>query len=69
MKELSQKEFRDIMIMSKNEIAMPRDEAIKREFAVNEARLLQRGEKRITGPARDLLVKRQEQLLREIARC
>ena len=66
---MKQGEFRDIMIMSKNEIATPRDEAIKREFAVNEARLLQRGEKRITGHQRDLLVKRQEELLRELARC
>ena len=66
---MKQGEFRDIMIMSKNEIAMPRDEAIKREFAVNEARLLQRGDKRITGHDRDLLVKRQEELLREMARC
>ena len=66
---MKQGEFRDIMIMSKNEIATPRDEAIKREFAVNEARLLQRGDKRITGHDRDLLVKRQEELLREMARC
>jgi hypothetical protein len=66
---MKQGEFRDIMIMSKNEIAMPRDEAVKREFAVNEARLLQRGDKRIAGRDRDLLVKRQEQLLREMARC
>ena len=66
---MKQGEFRDIMIMSKNEIAMPRDEAIKREFAVNEARLLQRGDKRLTGHDRDLLVKRQEELLREMARC
>lgn len=66
---MKQGEFRDIMIMSKNEIATPRDEAIKREFAVNEARLLQRGDKRLTGHDRDLLVKRQEELLREMARC
>lgn len=66
---MKQGEFRDIMIMSKNEIAMPRDEAVKREFAVNEARLLQRGDKRLTGHDRDLLVKRQEELLREMARC
>ena len=66
---MKQGEFRDIMIMSKNEIAMPKDEAIKREFAVNEARLLQRGDKRLTGHDRDLLVKRQEELLREMARC
>ena len=66
---MKQGEFRDIMIMSKNDIAMPKDEAIKREFAVNEARLLQRGDKRITGHDRDLLVKRQEELLREMARC
>lgn len=66
---MKQGEFRDIMIMSKNEIATPRDEAIKREFAVNEARLLQRGDKRISGHDRDLLVKRQEELLREMARC
>ena len=66
---MKQGEFRDIMIMSKNDIAMPKDEAIKREFAVNEARLLQRGDKRLTGHDRDLLVKRQEELLREMARC
>ena len=66
---MKQGEFRDIMIMSKNDIAMPKDEAVKREFAVNEARLLQRGDKRLTGHDRDLLVKRQEELLREMARC
>ncbi len=66
---MKQGEFRDIMIMSKNDIAMPKDEAIKREFAVNEARLLQRGDKRLTGHDRDLLVKRQEELLRELSRC
>lgn len=66
---MKQGEFKELLFVSRNEFAMPRDEAIKREFAVNEARLLQRGEKRITGHQRELLVKRQEELLRELARC
>lgn len=66
---MKQGEFREIMIMSKNEIAMPKKEAIQREYAVNGAKLLYRGERKIVGHEREVLLQRQRQLIMELIKC
>lgn len=66
---MKQGEFREIMIMSKNEIAMPKKEGIQREYAVNGAKLLACGKHKIVGHERKVLLQRQRQLIMELIRC
>lgn len=60
--------FREIMVMSKNEVAMPALEGMKREFAVNQAKMCGKGKHRITGQQYTQLWQRQSFLLQEITR-
>lgn len=66
---MKQGEFKDIMIMSKNEIAMPKKEAIQREYAVNGAKLLAGGKHKIVGHEREVLLQRQRQLIMGLIKC
>lgn len=60
-----QGEFKELLFMSQNHIATPKEEAVQRELAIIQTRLLQRGARKITGHDREILEKRQEFLLRE----
>lgn len=60
--------FREILIMSRNNIAMPALEGMKREFAVNQAKMCGKGKHRITGKQYTQLWQRQSFLLKEIER-
>lgn len=60
--------FREIMVMSKNEVAMPALDGMKREFAVNQAKMCGKGKHRITGHQYTQLWQRQSFLLKEIER-
>ena len=66
---MKQGEFKEIMIMAKNEIAMPKSEGIKRELAINQCLLLQRGARKILSNKRELLYKRQIYLIKELEKC
>lgn len=57
--------FKELLFMSLNKMATPKEEAIQRELAIIQTRLLQRGPKKITGHDREILEQRQEFLLRQ----
>lgn len=64
-KEPVQGVFKELLFMSLNSMATPKEEAIQRELAIVQTRLLQRGKRKIIGHDREVLEQRQEFLLRQ----
>lgn len=62
---MKQLEFKSIMIMSKNEVALPELEGCKREFAVNQAYMISRC-KRFKADENKMLWDRQSYLIGRI---
>lgn len=66
MKEPEQMLFKPLLYMARNEFACPEIDGCKREFAVNQALLLSRGNRRLVGRQRQDMYKRQYFLLHRI---